>query len=63
MMSDDMKYVSCPVCGKLLFKVSGRCKVEVICKKCRKKIVGEIDERHVHIFEESQEDSPEEKVE
>lgn len=62
-MSDDMRYVSCPACGKLLFKVSGRCKVEAICKKCRKKIVGVIDERHVHVFEENQEKNSEEKVE
>lgn len=59
-MNKDMKYVSCPVCGKLLFKVSGKCKIEAICKKCRKKIIGVIDERHVYVFEESQENYSEE---
>lgn len=62
-MDDDMRYVSCPVCGKRLFKVSGNCKVEVACKGCRKKIFSVIDERHIHVFEEKQESCSEKKAE
>lgn len=46
-----MKYVSCPACGKQLFKVSGNCSVEITCSRCRKDIVGVVDEIYMKIFE------------
>ena len=35
-----MRYVSCPSCGKQLFKVAGNCSVEITCVRCKKEIVG-----------------------
>ena len=46
-----MKYVSCLACGKQLFKVSGNCSVEITCSRCRKEIVGVVDEVYMRIFE------------
>ena len=46
-----MKYVSCPACGKQLLKVSGNCSVEITCSRCRKEIVGVVDEIYMRIFE------------
>lgn len=46
-----MRYVSCPVCGKQLFKVSGNCSVEINCSRCKKEIVGVVDEVYMRIFE------------
>ena len=34
-----MRYVSCPSCGKQLFKVAGNCSVEITCVRCKKEIV------------------------
>lgn len=46
-----MKYVSCPVCGKQLFRVAGNCSVEITCSRCHKEIVGVVDEVYMRIFE------------
>lgn len=46
-----MRYVSCPSCGKQLFKVAGNCSVEITCVRCKKEIVGVVDEIYMKIFE------------
>ena len=46
-----MRYVSCPSCGKQLFKVAGNCSVETTCVRCKKEIVGVVDEIYMKIFE------------
>ena len=46
-----MRYVCCRVCGMQLFKVAGYCSVELICSRCRKEIVGVVDEVYMRIFE------------
>lgn len=39
-MSEDIKLtVSCPVCGKVLFKSQSAKEIEVICPKCKHNIV------------------------
>ena len=50
-----MRYVSCPCCGKQLFKfqVSGNASVEITCTRCRKDIVGVVDEIFMKIYESS----------
>ena len=42
-----MRYVSCPSCGKQLFKVAGNCSVEITCVRCKKEIVGVVDEIYI----------------
>ena len=42
-----MRYVSCPSCGKQLLKVAGNCSVEITCTRCRKEIVGIVDDQEV----------------
>lgn len=49
--SVKMRYVSCPSCGKQLFKVVGNCSVEITCVRCKKEIVGVVDEIYMKIFE------------
>lgn len=56
-----MKYVSCLACGKQLFKVSGNCSVEITCSRCRKEIVGVVDEVYMRIFENCRGKSPDRK--
>ena len=46
-----MRYVCCPSCGKQLFKVAGNCSVEITCVRCKKEIVGVVDEIYMKIFE------------
>ena len=43
-----MRYVSCPVCGKQLFKVSGNCSVEINCSRCRKNNKGRRQPALIH---------------
>ena len=57
-----MKYVSCPACGKQLFKVSGNCSVEITCSRCRKEIVGVVDEIYMRIFENCRGKNPGQEV-
>ena len=42
-----MRYVSCPSCGKQLFKVAGNCSVEITCVRCKKEIVGAVSYTHL----------------
>ena len=53
-----MRYVSCPSCGKQLFKVAGNCSVEITCVRCKKEIVGVVDEIYMKIFENDREKEP-----
>ncbi len=53
-----MRYVSCPSCGKQLLKVAGNCSVEITCTRCRKEIVGIVDEIYMKIFENDREKEP-----
>ena len=35
----DKRYVSCPVCGRILMKCQGMCNIDITCGKCNKEIV------------------------
>ena len=39
----DKRYVSCPVCGRLLMKCDGQCSVEIACGKCSRDIVALVE--------------------
>ena len=41
----DKKYVSCPVCGRLLMKCDGQCSVDITCGKCGSDIVAVVDNK------------------
>lgn len=30
----DKRYVSCPVCGRILMKCQGQCNIDITCGKC-----------------------------
>lgn len=47
----DKRYVSCPVCGRILMKCQGQCNIEITCGKCNKEIVAIIDEERVMVLE------------
>ena len=47
----DKRYVSCPLCGKILMKCQGQCNVEISCSKCNREIVALIDEERVMVLE------------
>lgn len=47
----DKRYVSCPVCGKILMKCQGQCNIEITCSKCNREIVALIDEERVMVLE------------
>jgi len=53
MMTDRRvsRYVSCPVCGKVLFKGYGNCNIEVTCTTCKRDIVALIDDEKVMVLE------------
>ena len=47
----DKKYVSCPVCGRLLIKCGGKCSMEIACTKCGRDIVAVVDNDRVMVLE------------
>ena len=47
----DKRYVSCPVCGRLLMKCDGQCSVEITCVKCGSDIVAVVDNNRVMVLE------------
>ena len=47
----DKKYVSCPVCGRLLIKCDGKCSMEIVCAKCGGDIVAVVDNDRVMVLE------------
>ena len=53
MMTDRRvrRYVSCPVCGKILFKGYGNCNIEVTCSTCKRDIVALLDDEKVMVLE------------
>ncbi len=46
------KHVHCPCCGKHLLTVNGDCSLEIPCPRCKRDIVGIIDDVKVMTFEE-----------
>ena len=53
MMTDrkDKRYVSCPVCGRILMKCQGQCNIDITCGKCNREIVVLVDEERVMVLE------------
>lgn len=47
----EKRYVSCPVCGRILMKCYGKCDIEINCCKCGGEIVAIIDEDRVMVLE------------
>ena len=47
----DKRFVSCPVCGRVLMKCQGTCNLEITCAKCNRDIVAIIDEERVMVLE------------
>lgn len=39
----DKRYVSCPVCGRILMKCQGQCNIDITCGKCNREIVVLVD--------------------
>ena len=35
----DKRYVSCPVCGRILMKCQGQCNIDITCGKCNRVMV------------------------
>ena len=53
MMTDrkEKRFVSCPVCGRILMKCQGVCNLEITCGKCNRDIVAIVDEERVMVLE------------
>lgn len=47
----DKKFVSCPVCGRILMKCQGECNIEITCGKCNREIVALVDNERVMVSE------------
>ena len=47
----DKRFVSCPVCGRILMKCLGMCNLEITCGKCNSEIVAVLDEERVMVLE------------
>ena len=46
----DKRYVSCPVCGRILMKCQGQCNIDITCGKCNREIVVLVDEERVMVW-------------
>ena len=47
----NKRYVSCPVCGRILMKCQGKCDIDITCGKCNREIVVLVDEERVMVLE------------
>lgn len=47
----DKRFVSCPVCGRILMKCQGECNIEITCGKCNREIVAIVDNERVMVLE------------
>jgi phage FluMu protein Com len=47
----EKRFVSCPVCGRVLMKCQGMCNLEITCGKCNRDIVAIVDEERVMVLE------------
>ena len=45
------RFVSCPVCGRILMKCNGECNIEITCGKCNREIVVLVDNERVMVLE------------
>ena len=60
----NRKYVNCPYCGRQLFKVAGKCSVEITCGRCKKELIWVWDGIYMRISEKNHDensDDPEEE--
>lgn len=49
----DKRFVSCPVCGRILMKgqCRGECNLDITCNRCNRDIVVHIDDERVMVLE------------
>ena len=47
----NKRFISCPVCGRILMKCQGTCSLEISCAKCNSEIVALVDEERVMVLE------------
>ena len=47
----ERRFVSCPVCGRILMKCQGNCSIEITCGKCGSDIMVTVDEEKVSVQE------------
>lgn len=45
------RFISCPVCGRILMKCQGVCDLEIICGKCNSEMVVIVDVESVMMLE------------
>ena len=51
MESIERRYVSCPVCGRILMKCQGNCSIEITCGKCSSDILAIVDDEKISVLE------------
>ena len=47
----DKRFVSCPVCGRILMKCQGKCSIDITCGKCNREIAVVVDYERVMVLE------------
>ena len=47
----DKRFVSCPVCGRILMKCQGKCSIDITCGKCNREIAVMVDYERVMVLE------------
>ena len=47
----DKRFVSCPVCGRILMKCQGECNIDITCGRCNREIVVLVDNERVMVLE------------
>ena len=47
----DKRFVSCPVCGRILMKCQGKCSIDITCGKCNREIAVMVDNERVMVLE------------
>lgn len=52
----EKRFVSCPVCGRILIKCYGVCNIEIVCSKCGHNIVVMAENMKISVLEERREE-------
>lgn len=47
----EKRFVSCPVCGRILMKCQGKCSIDITCGKCNREIAVVVDYERVMVLE------------
>ena len=47
----EKRFLTCPVCGRMLLKCDGVCNLEITCGKCNRSLAVHVDDERIIVLE------------